>query len=153
MIAQPAARIVRLLGLVNGSLLSGRIELHVSFAICCFVHDFQMLIVTHRDLEEFVFFMSQPAAVSIEGLTQEISNQVRPQGARLDNTGPALASYAGYAWAVSKVCGFPLACQHMWKVVETQGTFMTQFSVAHHSKLETVGQTPTYEFLGTGDLL
>jgi hypothetical protein len=72
----------------------------VAFAITCFVHDFQMSIVTHIDIEQFILLMLQPAAIAIEGLTQEIFNKVRPQGAGLDNTGPALASYAGYIWVV-----------------------------------------------------
>jgi len=100
MVSQPAARIVRLLGLRKGSLASGLIQLYVPFAISCLVHECQMFMVTRRDMGELVFFMSQPVAITIEGIVQWMAVQVRYRGAGHDNIGPALARYAGYMWVV-----------------------------------------------------
>ena len=102
MVSQPAARIVRLLGLRKGSLASGLLQLYVSFAISCLVHEFQMFMVKRRDMGELVFFMSQPVAITIESVVQRMAVQApaRYRGAGRDDIGPALARHAGYIWVV-----------------------------------------------------
>jgi heme exporter protein D len=98
MVSQPAVRIARSLGLRKGSLGSALIQLYLSFAISCLIHEFQIFMVTRRDMGEFAFFMSQPVAITVESLVQRMFSQVRSRGAGPDNTEPALARYAGYIW-------------------------------------------------------
>jgi hypothetical protein len=57
-----------------------------------------MFMVTRRDTGELAYLISQPAAVAIESLVHWSFCRVRSRAAGPDNTGPALARYAGYVW-------------------------------------------------------
>lgn len=57
-----------------------------------------MFMVARRDKGELPYPISQPAAVTIESLVHWSFCRVRFRAAGPDNTGPALARYAGYVW-------------------------------------------------------
>jgi hypothetical protein len=70
MVSQPPRRITRALGLPKGSITSRIMQLHLFFAISCLVHEFEMFNVTRKDMGQFAFFVSQPAAITFEVLMQ-----------------------------------------------------------------------------------
>ena len=77
MLSQPATRIARLLGLRKGGFASRYTQLYLTFALSCFVHQFQMFNVTRKDMGEFAFFMSQPVAMTVEDFVQWIWRKAR----------------------------------------------------------------------------
>ena len=98
MISQPAVRVVRLLGIPKGSLASRYGQLYISFAVSCLVHEYQMFMVTRRDMGEFMFFMSQPIAITVEDLAEWLCRRLRPRAAGSNRSDPASCTYVGYVW-------------------------------------------------------
>ncbi|KNG46361.1 dna-binding protein hexbp [Stemphylium lycopersici] len=98
MVSQPAIRVVRLLGIPKGSLASRYGQLYLSFAFSCLVHEYQMFMVTRKDMGEFVFFMSQPIAITVEDFAQYLWRRLRSRAAGSNMSDPASSTYVGYIW-------------------------------------------------------
>jgi|SRR5690242_5829864 len=80
MVSQPARRIARALGLRKGSLASGLSQLYLAFGVSCIVHQYQMFNVRRQDVGEFAFFMSQPVAITLEGVVMRLwMRYIRPR--------------------------------------------------------------------------
>ena len=96
MLQQPAIRITRFLRLQKGSIGSRYAQLYISFTISCLYHKFQMFNVTRKDVGEFVFFMSQPVAITTEDFVQRIWSKLwyQPQTSSLRRFEKA----SGYVW-------------------------------------------------------
>ncbi|CAO2654015.1 Nn.00g107480.m01.CDS01 [Neocucurbitaria sp. VM-36] len=96
-ISQPALRITRLVGHSKGSLGSRYSQLYLSFLVSCLVHEFQMFSVVRRDMGEFVFFMSQPIAITLEDVVRWLWRQSTSTGTPT-NSHVHLPRLAGYIW-------------------------------------------------------
>ena len=97
MISQPALRITRLAGLSKGSLGSRYSQLYLSFLVSCVVHEYQMFSVMRRDMGEFVFFMSQPVAITLEDVVRWLWRQ--STSTKTPHSSHAhLPRLAGYIW-------------------------------------------------------
>ncbi|KAH6613127.1 hypothetical protein C7974DRAFT_405197 [Boeremia exigua] len=94
MVSQPALRITRALGLQKGTIASALSQLFLSFGISCIVHQYQMFNVTRRDMGEFAFFMSQPVAISLEGVGKWLWDR---HGTPRSSTA-RLSTLLGYTW-------------------------------------------------------
>jgi len=96
MLQQPAIRITRFLRLQKGSIGSRYAQLYISFAISCLYHEFQIFNVTRKDVGEFVFFMSQPIAITTEDFVQWIWSKLwlQPQTSSLGR----FEKVIGYVW-------------------------------------------------------
>lgn len=99
MVQQPARRITRFLGIRKGTIASGYSQLYISFALSCLFHQFQMFNVTRHDTGEFVFFMTQPVAITVESLIESIWRRCRRSPSI---RGPVYSTgmILGYIWVI-----------------------------------------------------
>jgi hypothetical protein len=98
LVSQPALRIARALGLRKGSLASRYTQLYISFGISCLVHQYQMFNVTRRGMGEFIFFMSQPIAISVEDLVQWVWRLYIKKTPTDRRWGTLFSTSVGYCW-------------------------------------------------------
>ncbi|KAF2444643.1 hypothetical protein P171DRAFT_431444, partial [Karstenula rhodostoma CBS 690.94] len=96
MVSQPARRITRALGIPKGSMASRIMQLHISFVISCLVHEFEMFNVTRKDMGEFVFFMSQPVAITLEIWVQ----LAWKKATKAKGVPKSVGVWTGYVWVV-----------------------------------------------------
>lgn len=97
MVSQPARRITRALGIPKGSMASRITQLHISFAISCLVHEFEMFNVTRKDMGEFAFFMSQPVVITLEVWIQSAWKKAT----KAKGVPTYVGVWIGYVWVVA----------------------------------------------------
>lgn len=96
MVQQPGIRLARLLGFRKGSFASSYVQLYVAFAMSCLYHEANIFHAARRDIGEFIFFMPQPIAITIEDLVQWCYRQIT--GRTKDDKLTPFARSCGYLW-------------------------------------------------------
>lgn len=96
MVAHPARRITRALGIPKSSVASRITQLYISFAISFLVHEFEMFNVTRKDMGEFAFFMSQPIVITLEHGVQLTWKKAM----RIKSIALYVDAWIGYVWVV-----------------------------------------------------
>ncbi|KAF1848728.1 uncharacterized protein K460DRAFT_364714 [Cucurbitaria berberidis CBS 394.84] len=99
-VSQPAIRITRFIGFPKGSLGSWLSQIYISFFVSCLVHQFQMFMVTRRDMGEFVFFMSQPVAYTLETFVRWLWIQSRGAEKVPGESELRFRRLVGYLWVI-----------------------------------------------------
>ena len=96
MVQQPGILLARSLGFRKGTTASSYLQLYVAFAMSCIFHEVNIFHAAGKDVGEFVFFMQQPVAITVEDFVQWCYRNVT--GRRKEDEPAAFTKVFGYVW-------------------------------------------------------